>query len=81
MLDTTFVKIVRVDTNEWDYSCRIVDLLWHMAKQDANAEREAPIAAKKDPCLSKPKANQVAIKDKPILHPCGLHRITGQAGP
>ncbi len=32
MLDTTFVKVVRWDNNEWDYSCRIVDLIWHMAK-------------------------------------------------
>ena len=46
LLDTTFVKIMRWDNNEWDYSCRIMDLLWHMAKQDANAEGEAPIAAK-----------------------------------
>ncbi len=46
LLDTTFVKIVRGYNNEWDDSYRIVDLLWHMAKQDANAEGEAPIAAK-----------------------------------
>ena len=32
MLDTTFVKVVRWDNNEWDYSCRIVDLIWLMAK-------------------------------------------------
>ena len=31
MLDTTFVKGVRWDNNEWDYSCCIVDLIRHMA--------------------------------------------------
>ncbi len=31
MLDTTFVKVVRWK-NEWAYSCRIMDLIWHMAK-------------------------------------------------
>ena len=31
--------------------------------------------------LSKLKFNQVAIKDKQILHPCGTQRATGQAGP
>ena len=31
MLDTTFVKVVRWDNNEWGYSCRIVDLIRHMA--------------------------------------------------
>ena len=46
MLDTTFVKVVCWDNNEWDYSRRIVDLIWHMAKEDAKAEGEAPAAAK-----------------------------------
>ena len=32
MLDTTFVEVVRWDNNEGDYSCRIVDLVWHLAK-------------------------------------------------
>ena len=32
MLDTTFVKVARRDNNEWDYSRRIVDLIWHMDK-------------------------------------------------
>ena len=31
--------------------------------------------------LSKLEIIQVAIKDKPILHPHGLHHTTGQAGP
>ena len=44
-LDTTFLKAVRWDNNEWDYSCRIVNLIWHMAKEDAKAESEAPAAA------------------------------------
>ena len=45
MLDTTFVKAVCWDNNKWDYSCRIVDLIWHMAKEDAKAEGDAPAAA------------------------------------
>ena len=46
MLDTTFVKVVCWDSNEWDCSCRVVDLIWHMAKEDAKAEGEAPAASK-----------------------------------
>ena len=38
MLDTTFVKVVCWDSNEWDGCCRVVDLIWHMAKEDAKAE-------------------------------------------
>ena len=46
MLDTTFVKVARWDNNEWDYSSHILDLIGHMAKEDAKAEGEAPAAAK-----------------------------------
>ena len=64
MLDTTFVEVVRWDNNEGDYSCRIVDLVWHMAKQDANAEGEAPAAAKEELSLSKLEIDQATIKDR-----------------
>merc|ERR1719231_1912943 len=35
MLDPTFVKLVAWYDNEWGYSCRVVDLIKHMAKTDA----------------------------------------------
>jgi len=34
MLDSTFVKLVAWYDNEWGYSCRVVDLIKHMAKVD-----------------------------------------------
>merc|ERR1712064_217549 len=34
MLDPTFVKLVAWYDNEWGYSCRVVDLIKHMAKVD-----------------------------------------------
>jgi len=37
MLDPTFVKVVCWYDNEWGYSCRVVDLIKHMAKADAKA--------------------------------------------
>ncbi|CAE7804221.1 GAPC1 [Symbiodinium sp. CCMP2592] len=37
MLDPTFVKVVCWYDNEWGYSCRVVDLIKHMAKEDAKA--------------------------------------------
>jgi glyceraldehyde 3-phosphate dehydrogenase len=37
MLDPTFVKLVCWYDNEWGYSCRVVDLIKHMAKEDAKA--------------------------------------------
>jgi len=37
MLDPTFVKVVCWYDNEWGYSCRVVDLIKHMAKADGNA--------------------------------------------
>ncbi|OLQ02865.1 Glyceraldehyde-3-phosphate dehydrogenase, chloroplastic [Symbiodinium microadriaticum] len=33
MLDPTFVKVVCWYDNEWGYSCRVVDLIKHMAKE------------------------------------------------
>merc|ERR1712203_1203208 len=35
MLDETFVKVVAWYDNEWGYSCRVVDLIKHMAKVDS----------------------------------------------
>merc|ERR1711896_31793 len=37
MLDPTFVKVVAWYDNEWGYSCRVVDLINHMAAEDAKA--------------------------------------------
>merc|ERR1711976_925660 len=37
MLDPTFVKVVCWYDNEWGYSCRVVDLIKHMATEDAKA--------------------------------------------
>merc|ERR1740121_345733 len=37
MLDPTFVKVVCWYDNEWGYSCRVVDLIKHMAKADGKA--------------------------------------------
>merc|ERR1712029_410105 len=34
MLDPTFVKLVAWYHNEWGYSCRVLDLIKHMAKVD-----------------------------------------------
>ena len=47
MLGTTFVKVVCWDDNVWGYSCRVVDLIRHMVKEDAKAEGEAPAAIKR----------------------------------
>jgi len=38
MLDPTFVKLVAWYDNEWGYSCRVVDLIKHMAKEDAKSK-------------------------------------------
>jgi glyceraldehyde 3-phosphate dehydrogenase len=37
MLDPTFVKLVCWYDNEWGYSCRVVDLIKHMARVDSEA--------------------------------------------
>eukprot|EP00434_Breviolum_minutum_P036598 symbB.v1.2.032431.t1/scaffold3892.1/size69949/10 len=37
MLDPTFVKVVCWYDNEWGYSSRVVDLIKHMAAEDAKA--------------------------------------------
>ena len=46
MLDTIFVMVVGRGGSEWDCSCHVMDLIWHMANEDAKAESEAPAAAK-----------------------------------
>ena len=46
MLGTTFVKAVQGDDNVSGYFCRVVDLIWHMAKAKAKSEGEAPAATK-----------------------------------
>ena len=35
MLDDNFVKLIAWYDNEWDYSCKVLDLIEHMAKVDA----------------------------------------------
>merc|ERR1711897_47316 len=47
MLDPTFVKLVAWYDNEWGYSCRVVDLIKHMAKVDgALSSRVSRLASK-----------------------------------
>merc|ERR1712039_1171142 len=41
MLDPTFVKVVAWYDNEWGYSCRVVDLIKHMAKVDKSMETKS----------------------------------------
>jgi glyceraldehyde 3-phosphate dehydrogenase len=36
-LNDTFVKLVGWYDNEWGYSCRLVDLILHMAKTDRSS--------------------------------------------
>merc|ERR1711945_69201 len=45
MLDSTFVKLVAWYDNEWGYSCRVVDLIKHMAKVD---KAEASVEGKSE---------------------------------
>jgi len=40
MLNPTFVKLVAWYDNEWGYSCRVVDLMKHVAAVDAKAAAE-----------------------------------------
>ena len=55
MFDPTFMKVVDRYNNEWGYSCRVMNLNKHMAKEDA-----------KDQSLSKMKIDQVAVQDKQL---------------
>merc|ERR1711963_870908 len=45
MLDPTFVKVVCWYDNEWGYSCRVVDLIKHMAAEDAKDSSSEGAAA------------------------------------
>ena len=58
-----------------------MDLIRHMAKEDSKAGGEAPAAAERDLSPSQLVIVHVAIKVKRVLHPGGLQRTTGQAGP
>jgi len=54
MLDPTFVKVVCWYDNEWGYSCRVVDLIKHMAKVDeggAAAPAASASSGKKIGCV------------------------------
>merc|ERR1719502_1964632 len=72
MLDPTFVKVVCWYDKEWGYSCRVVDLIKHMAKVDAgeSSPAAAPASAaapSEDAALSKLKIDQVDLKDKRVF--------------
>merc|ERR1712137_1237872 len=72
MLDPTFVKVVCWYDNEWGYSCRVVDLIKHMAKVDAGESSPAPAAAsgatsEPAPALNKMKIDEVDLKDKRVF--------------
>jgi len=69
MLDPTFVKVVCWYDNEWGYSCRVVDLIKHMAKKDAEAGGAAAAAAPAEApaALSKLKIDQVDLKGKRVF--------------
>merc|ERR1719411_2289293 len=68
MLDPTFVKVVCWYDNEWGYSCRVVDLIKHMAKKDAEAGGAAAAAPAEAPAgLSKLQIDQVDLKGKRVF--------------
>ena len=46
LVDQNFVKVLAWYDNEWGYSCRVVDLVAHMARADAAAELDAKTPAK-----------------------------------
>ena len=50
-MGTAVMKVVHRDDNVWDYSCCIVDLIWHMAQAKAKPEGEAPAAATEIWCI------------------------------
>merc|ERR1719454_1188641 len=66
MLDPTFVKVVCWYDNEWGYSCRVVDLIKHMAEGGA-ATQSSAAAPSEDAALSKLKIDQVDVKDKRVF--------------
>merc|ERR1711957_546391 len=70
MLDPTFVKVVCWYDNEWGYSCRVVDLIKHMARVDGELGAPAAAAASggdADAALAKKSIADVDVKGKRVF--------------
>merc|ERR1719150_2029449 len=64
MIDPTFVKLVAWYDNEWGYSCRVVDLIKHMAKVDGGAEGKPKEEKSAAAAEGKPKEEKSAAAAK-----------------